>query len=69
MSSWLSIVGLVLDIAGVIGLGMYTERGTATLAGWGHAPRNRWWGALSKVSWLGLVIGFALQLAAQFVTK
>ena len=67
MSSWLNIAGLVLDIAGVIGVGLYSELGAAPLSGWGHQPRSRWWEALSKLSWLGLILGLALQLAAQFV--
>jgi hypothetical protein len=69
VSSWLSIISLVLDIAGVIGLGVYSERGSATLSGWGHRARGLRWNVLSKASWLGLVLGLALQLAAQLVTK
>jgi hypothetical protein len=69
VSSWFSIIGLVLDIAGVIGLGVYTARGSTVKSGWGYGHRGPWWGWVSGLSWLSLVLGFALQLVAQLVTK
>ena len=68
-SSGLSVIGLALDIVGVIGLGVYSDRGASPLAGWGHQPRGPWWGRLSKASWVALVFGFGLQLVAQFAPK
>jgi|RhiMetdeSRZDD1v2_1073273.scaffolds.fasta_scaffold1789839_2 hypothetical protein len=67
MSSWVNAAGLLLDIAGVIGLGVYSEWGAIPLYGRGHRPRDRRWGALSIASWAALIGGFVLQLIAQFV--
>ena len=63
----LNLIGLSLDILGVIGLYFFElyPKGVKVIAGisYDHVKRNR---LLSKISLLVLIIGFAFQISSNF---
>ncbi len=73
LANWLNVAGLLACLFGAFGLrALQTPRGAVmawTLPRFGGAARfcDRWRGDLLRHSWDAVVLGFLLQIAAQFL--
>jgi hypothetical protein len=65
MANCWSVVGLLLDIAGVLGVGFIPSWwGIAIFGGGFELPRVP--RLLYRLSWIAIIVGFALQMVGQF---